>query len=198
MSQVMKRYMPPPPSPAPPSPFEWGRPERIRELLLSAFQLRFEKGVSYYREPSAEAAWNTFSTGYGPTPSLAGNLDPDRRAALRDDFIAFHAIFATDVAACSGTRKQSDGHAEHEQRQHLAEDQPDHAAPVRARHQVSAEAGLAAPGTARRRAARASRRVESSVGRGEFASSMISGISVQPRTTASQPSPFMRVMTCWR
>ena len=99
MSQVMKRYMPPPPSPAPPSPFEWGRPERIRELLLSAFQLRFEKGVSYYREPSAEAAWNTFSTGYGPTPSLAGNLDPDRRAALRDDFIAFHAIFATDVAA---------------------------------------------------------------------------------------------------
>ena len=29
--------------------------------------------------------------------------------------------------------------------------------------------------------------MESSVGSGEFASSMISGISVQPRTTASQP-----------
>src|SRR4030095_4808990 len=30
MFQVMKRYMPPPPNPAPPSPFEWGRPERIK------------------------------------------------------------------------------------------------------------------------------------------------------------------------
>ena len=32
MFQVMKRYAPPP-SPAPPSPFEWGRTERIRQLL---------------------------------------------------------------------------------------------------------------------------------------------------------------------
>ena len=46
------------------------------------------------------------------------------------------------------------------------------------------------PCTARRRAARASKRVESSVGNGEFESSMISGISVQPRITASQPSLF--------
>ena len=49
--------------------------------------------------------------------------------------------------------------------------------------------------TARRNAARASRRVESSVGSGEFASFMISGISVQPSTTASQPSSFSRAMT---
>ena len=41
--------------------------------------------------------------------------------------------------------------------------------------------------TARRRATRASNRVESSVGNGEFASFMINGISVQPSTTASQP-----------
>jgi hypothetical protein len=49
--------------------------------------------------------------------------------------------------------------------------------------------------TARRRATRASNRVESSVGSGEFASSMINGISVQPSTTASQPSSFMRSIT---
>jgi len=49
---------------------------------------------------------------------------------------------------------------------------------------------------ARRSAARASRRVESRVGSGEFASFMISGVSVQPSTTASQPSPFIRPMTC--
>jgi SAM-dependent methyltransferase len=100
MFQVMKPYMPPPPSPAPPSPFEWGRPERIRELLGNAFRLRFEEGISYYREPSGEAAWETFSTGYGPTKMLATTLDPERRAALRDEFIALHDGFATELGIC--------------------------------------------------------------------------------------------------
>ena len=100
MFQVMKRYMPAPPSPAPRSPFEWGRTERIRELLGGAFDLRFEKGVSYYREPSAEAAWETFSTGYGPTRALAASLDADRRESLRKEFVAFHAGFATDLGIC--------------------------------------------------------------------------------------------------
>lgn len=100
MFQVMRRYMPPPPSPAPPSPFEWGRVERLRELLEDAFDLRFEEGTSYYREPDAEAAWTTFSTGYGPTRALAESLDPDRRAALRADFIAFHDGYPTELGIC--------------------------------------------------------------------------------------------------
>jgi hypothetical protein len=69
-------------------------------LLGNDFDLRFEKGVSYYREPTAEAAWETFSTGYGPTRALAGNLEPDRREALRQDFIAFHAGFPTELGIC--------------------------------------------------------------------------------------------------
>ena len=100
MFELMKRYMPAPSVPAPRSPFEWGRTERIRELLGGAFRLRFEKGVSYYREPSADAAWNTFSTGYGPTRSLAMSLDPGRRESLRRDFIAFHAQFETELGIC--------------------------------------------------------------------------------------------------
>ncbi len=100
MFEVMRRYMPPPPNPAPRSPFEWGRPERIRELLGGAFDLRFERGISFYREPSGEAAWETFSTGYGPTKSLAASLDPDRREALRRDFIAFHESFPTELGIC--------------------------------------------------------------------------------------------------
>ena len=99
MFQVMKRFMPPPPQPVP-SPFEWGNPERVRDLLGSSFELRFERGVSYYREPSAEAAWETFSTGYGPTKALAASLDPDRREALRADFIQFHAGFPTALGIC--------------------------------------------------------------------------------------------------
>ena len=100
MFEVMKRYMPPAPSPAPSSPFEWGRVERIQTLLGSAFDLHFEKGVSYYREPNGEAAWKTFSTGYGPTRSLAATLEPHRREALRNDFTAFHDQFGTELGIC--------------------------------------------------------------------------------------------------
>ena len=97
MFKVMQRYMPAPPNPAPPSPFEWGRTERIQELLGRTFELRFEKGVSFYREPTPEAAWNTFSKGYGPTRMLAGSLDPERLEALREDFDVFHAGFHTGL-----------------------------------------------------------------------------------------------------
>jgi hypothetical protein len=100
MFMVMKPYMPPPPTQAPPSPFEWGKEERVRELLGSAFDLRFEKATSFYREPSGEEAWNTFSTGYGPTKALAGSLDETRRAQLRRDFIAFHDSFPTELGIC--------------------------------------------------------------------------------------------------
>jgi SAM-dependent methyltransferase len=100
MFEVMRRYLPPPPTPAPRSPFDWGRTDRIRELLGSAFDLRFEEGVSYYREPSGDAAWETFSKGYGPTRSLATSLDPDRRTALARDFSAFHAKFQTELGIC--------------------------------------------------------------------------------------------------
>lgn len=97
MFRVMKAYMPAPPEPAPPSPFEWGRRERLAALLGDAFDLRFESGVSYYREPDAEAAWQTFSTGYGPTRMLAASLPADRREALHRDFVAFHERFATEL-----------------------------------------------------------------------------------------------------
>lgn len=97
MFQLMRRYMPAPAAAPPPSPFAWGRTERIVELLGDQFQLRFENGMSYYREASAEAAWQTFSKGYGPTRALAGSLDNDRRAALHGEFVAFHNRFATDL-----------------------------------------------------------------------------------------------------
>ncbi len=97
MFQVMKAYMAAPPTPAPPSPFEWGDPARLEALLGGAFDLTLEPGTSFYREPSAEAAWQTFSTGYGPTRMLAQSLPDDRRAALQADFVRFHAGFASPL-----------------------------------------------------------------------------------------------------
>jgi SAM-dependent methyltransferase len=100
MFQVMKAYMPAPPAPAPASPFEWGSTDRIKQLLGGEFELKFERAVSYYREPSAEAAWETFSTGYGPTKMLADGLESSRREQFRSDFVAFHAGFQTALGIC--------------------------------------------------------------------------------------------------
>jgi hypothetical protein len=72
----------------------------VLELLGNDFDLRFERGTSFYREPSGEAAWDTFSASYGPTKALAANLDDARRAELRRDFIAFHAGFPTELGIC--------------------------------------------------------------------------------------------------
>lgn len=100
MFMVMKPFMPPPPTAAPPSPFEWGKTERIQELLGKSFDLKFEQGVSYYREPNGEAAWSTFVNGYGPTKTLAASLDETKRAELKRDFIAFHDGFPTPLGIC--------------------------------------------------------------------------------------------------
>jgi SAM-dependent methyltransferase len=89
MFQVMKPYMPPPPTPAPPSPFEWGRADRVKELLGRDFALKFDTGSTVLRLPSGEAVWEVFSKGYGPTKTLYQNAG-DRKEDLHRDFVAFH------------------------------------------------------------------------------------------------------------
>lgn len=94
MFQMMRPYMPPPPNPAPPSPFEWGRPERVRELLGRDFDLKIEPATSILRMESGERVWEVFSEGYGPTRMLhQGCGRPDE---LRRDFIAFHEAHRTE------------------------------------------------------------------------------------------------------
>lgn len=95
--KVMKPYMPPPPAPPPPSPFEWGNRDRVRELLGSAFDLRFETGATVLRAPSGEAVYDLFVTAYGPTKTLAAGLDPERRESLKRDFSSYHDGFRTDL-----------------------------------------------------------------------------------------------------
>jgi SAM-dependent methyltransferase len=95
--KVMRPYMPPPPANPPPSPFEWGKLERVRELLGDAFDLKFETGVTTLRLPSGKAAWNVFVEGYGPTKTVAAACEPERRKELERDFIAYHETFAGDL-----------------------------------------------------------------------------------------------------
>lgn len=97
MFRIIMGYMPAPEGTPPPSPFEWGRTDRLRELLSDAFELRFEDGTSYYREPDGAAAWRTFSEGYGPVRTLLGKLDADQRSRFEADFTAFHDGFADEL-----------------------------------------------------------------------------------------------------
>lgn len=97
MFKVMRPYMPPPPATAPPSPFDWGRPEHIQALFGDAFELKFEAGTCVYYDRDGQAAWDSFVNGYGPTMMLARSLGDERRAALERDFVAFHERFRTEL-----------------------------------------------------------------------------------------------------
>ncbi|SDM62565.1 Methyltransferase domain-containing protein [Franzmannia pantelleriensis] len=97
MFKVIKEYMPPPDGTPPPSPFEWGDPARVRQLLGNAFDLHFENGVSYYRKPDGLAAWQVFSEGYGPVRTLATSLESTQRERFAEDFIAFHQAFVDEM-----------------------------------------------------------------------------------------------------
>jgi hypothetical protein len=97
MFQVMRTFMPPPPNPAPQSPFEWGNKDRVRTLLSRDFDLKFEEGVATYFDRDGAAAWDAFVTGYGPTKTLANGLDESRRSELKQAFVAFHDGYQTEL-----------------------------------------------------------------------------------------------------
>jgi SAM-dependent methyltransferase len=100
MFKIMKAFMPSPVGDPPPSPFAWGNLERVRDLLGEDFELAFESGTSFYREPDGEASWDTFYEGYGPTRALAGKLDGVSRAELKHAWVAFHEQFKTEMGIC--------------------------------------------------------------------------------------------------
>jgi SAM-dependent methyltransferase len=93
--KMMRPYMPPAPAEPPPSPFAWGREERVRELLGDAFDLTFERGSTVLRMPSGQVVWDIYVTGFGPTKTLAASLDAEKRAALERDFVAIHEKYRT-------------------------------------------------------------------------------------------------------
>jgi ubiquinone/menaquinone biosynthesis C-methylase UbiE len=95
--KTMKPYQPTPPTPPPPSPFLWGTKEPVSELLGSTFNLQFETGTVFLREPTGLAAWELFVESYGPTKILATSLDAERCDALKRDFIAFHESFKSEL-----------------------------------------------------------------------------------------------------
>ena len=97
MFKVMKPYMPERPASPPPSSFEWGSKDYVRQLLGTAFDLRFETGATVLRAPNGLAAWELFVSGYGPTKTLAASRDPERREGLKRDFIVYYEGFQNEL-----------------------------------------------------------------------------------------------------
>lgn len=89
MFRLIRSYKPVEENPAP-SPFEWGKKERVLELLGRHFEIEFEVGTSFFRPESGERAWETFSAGFGPVVTLLQTLSPARAEGLKHDFISFH------------------------------------------------------------------------------------------------------------
>ncbi len=93
MFAVMRKFMPPPP----PSPFAWGKRERLTELLGESFTLGFESGTNRFRYGSGKQAYELWVNHYGPSKSLAASLDAERRAEFERDMIAWHETFASPL-----------------------------------------------------------------------------------------------------
>ena len=89
LGRMFKMMAPFQPAPPPSSPFDWGREERVRELLGDAYDLDIEERVSMLRTPSGEDYWHLFSTSYGPTKTLAESLDDERREELHRAWVDF-------------------------------------------------------------------------------------------------------------
>ncbi len=77
------------PAPPPSSPFDWGRRDRLEELLGAAFDLEIEEHVSTLETADGEEYWQLFSTSYGPTKTLAESLDDDRREEFHRTWVEF-------------------------------------------------------------------------------------------------------------
>jgi SAM-dependent methyltransferase len=94
MFGVMRRFMP---AANAPSPFAWGRAERVQELLGESFELAFEPGTNRFRYASGAHAWRLWKDHYGPIKALSERLDEPQRQQFAQAMIDWHESFRTPL-----------------------------------------------------------------------------------------------------
>ena len=86
--RITNKYVPPPTGV--PTPFNWGQPEKVKELLGSAFSdVTFHRGDCPEFGASPEAVWDLWSTRYGPTIRALGMLESEKREAFAKEMLEF-------------------------------------------------------------------------------------------------------------
>jgi SAM-dependent methyltransferase len=68
---------------------EWGREERLEELLGAAFELEFEERVWWLEGDSPEEVWELMSNGAPPVKAFLDSLEGDRRVAFREAMLEY-------------------------------------------------------------------------------------------------------------
>jgi SAM-dependent methyltransferase len=80
---------------ASPSSDDWGREDRLYELLGDAFELELEEHVWWLEGESPEDVFELMSTGAPPVKALLDTLEPDRAAAFREAMLEHWSRFQT-------------------------------------------------------------------------------------------------------
>jgi ubiquinone/menaquinone biosynthesis C-methylase UbiE len=83
-------------SPEGAAPFEWGREERVHELLGAYFELEIVPGTWFLETESGADAWAFWSSSAPPFKAMVDGLDPDRRAAFRAAYVEYCESFRVD------------------------------------------------------------------------------------------------------
>jgi len=105
MFRLFASFQPPPPEGAG-APLDWGRPERVEELLGGAFDLSIQEHATTLEADSAEAYWDEFAPGFGPLKTLLENSDEARRQEVHDAFIEYlQSNFGTPAGGISHKRE---------------------------------------------------------------------------------------------
>ncbi|HEY3962053.1 MAG TPA: methyltransferase domain-containing protein [Gaiellaceae bacterium] len=77
------------PAPPPSNPLDWGREERVEELLGASFDLHVERRITTEIWESGEAMWEWFSPRFGPVVAMKQMLPPDKAEEFRLAMIAY-------------------------------------------------------------------------------------------------------------
>jgi SAM-dependent methyltransferase len=80
---------------AQPSSDDWGREDRLRELLGDAFDLELEERVWWLEGESPEDVFELMSNGAPPVKALFDSLESDRAAAFREAMLEHWSRFQT-------------------------------------------------------------------------------------------------------
>jgi SAM-dependent methyltransferase len=74
---------------------DWGREERLEELLGHAFELELEEQVWWLEGDSPEDVWELMSNGAPPVKAFVDSLEAHRRAQFRKAMLEYWSQFRT-------------------------------------------------------------------------------------------------------
>jgi SAM-dependent methyltransferase len=83
---------------------EWGKEERVEDLLGRAFELELDEGVWHLTGESPQAVWEFMAEAVPPLKALLETLEPERAAEFRAAMLDYWTTFQTNGAVVEPRR----------------------------------------------------------------------------------------------